>query len=579
MAVLLLAPLHGALADTTPRVLSQSDAETYRKIFDLQEAARWGEADRLIRSLKDQLLMGHVLAQRYLHRNSGRTGYDKLHGWMKSHADHPDAETIFKLARKRRPKNGWKPLAKPRVARLSYSESLLDPAARQPAKKPVSSRRTSTDLKILKQVRRNVLRDRMTVTEKMLTTRGRSMSPAALAEARSMLARGHLSAHRFERALKQAELAMQGQGGGRRLGAYRAGLALWAMGRQTEALGRFRVAASTLPDRIGNLGGAIDYWHARAALANGQFAEAIAALEHATAWPRDLYGQLAHAQLARLRPYDWSQSEADNRIIRDLMQNAPIRRAMALSEAGQVSRAEDELSRLSRRAGRDGDVLLLTVADAMAAPSTAYRMARVRLNHYGEAKDTSLYPVPRWRTVSDERINLALVLAVARRESGYNPTARSHVGARGLMQLMPGTASYIARKNGFPSRDLRRLNDPEISLKFGHAYLTYLSKLVRPRGCLIHMLAAYNAGPGTLKKWEDRFGDRHDPLLFIELMGSGETRRFVRSVLAAYWIYRDRLDQPVPSQDMLAAGQWPTLPGFASAALTGPSTGETADAD
>lgn len=578
LIVLLLSPVH-LTAKEFPRILSDADAATYQRIFDLQTRSNWPEADREIRQLSDRILIGHVLYQRYMHPTGWRSRYSELHEWLNSHADHPQAEKVYSLAQRRRPASGWKPTPRPRVARLVYPKDLPLQAQGGARHSPLKPARTRHDLNILNQVRRNVLRDRMTVTEKMLATEGRRLTSAALSEARAQLARGHLSNHRFDRATRQGDLAMKGEGGGKRLGAFHAGLAQWAQDNRIEALNRFRVAANTPPDRIGNIGGAVDYWHARAALSAGLYDEALAALQLATAWPRGVYGQLAHAQLVRLRPYEWSPAQSDRRIMEALLANQPVRRALALSEAGQISRADMELRRLMRRADRGGGALLMVAAGSMAAPSSAYRLARIRQRSYGEIHDPALYPLPSWRMVQSEPVNRALLLAVARRESGYNPQARSNRGARGLMQLMPGTASYIARKNGFAGRELRLLNDPEISLKYGHAYLTYLSKLVKPNNCLIHMLAAYNAGPGNLQKWERRFGDRRDPLLFMELMGSRETRQFVKDVIAAYWIYRDQLGESVPSQELLAQGHCPILPGVRTGGLDGTATGGTTDAD
>jgi len=574
--LLLPAPL---AAEPLPRVLSDQDAARYARIFALQTESRWREADREIKALGDPLLMGHVLYQRYMHPTGWRSTYAELHGWMKLYADHPLAEKLHRLAKRRRPASGWNALTAPRTARLSYPDDLPVLVTGPTARAKPAFRRSRTDRRILKQVSRNVLRDRMTVTEKMLATESRRMTPAGHAEARAMLARGHLSNHRFDRVLKQAGIAIQGQGGGKRLGAYYAGLAHWAEDRHIAALEAFRLAAATDGGKLGDVGGAIDYWHARAALRAGLYSEAISALEKAVRWPRDIYGQLAHAQLARLRPYDWTPAGGDRRVIEALMANEPVRRALALMQVGEVSRADMELQRLMRRASREDGALLLLAAGALSAPSSAYRIARIRRANYGEIHDPALYPLPNWRTRGDDMIGRALLLAVARRESGYNPEARSGRGARGLMQLMPGTAGYMAEQNGFPRRELRLLHDPEISLKYGQAYLGYLAEKVEPEGCLIHMLTAYNAGPGNLAKWKKRFGDRNDPLLFLELMGSRETRHFVRDVLAAYWVYRDRLGEPVPSQELLASNRWPRLPMPQTADIAGSTAGGGTDAD
>ena len=71
------------------------------------------------------------------------------------------------------------------------------------------------------------------------------------------------------------------------------------------------------------------------------------------------------------------------------------------------------------------------------------------------------------------------------------------------------------------------------------------------------MAAAWNGGPGNLNKWLSNTDHMDDPLFFIESIPSLETRIFIEKVLANLWIYRDRLGQPTPSLDAIAAGQWP----------------------
>jgi soluble lytic murein transglycosylase-like protein len=74
---------------------------------------------------------------------------------------------------------------------------------------------------------------------------------------------------------------------------------------------------------------------------------------------------------------------------------------------------------------------------------------------------------------------------------------------------------------------------------------------------LFRTAAAYNAGPGNLRKWERNVPHGNDPLLFIESLPSRETRAFVERILTNLWIYRDRLGQESPSLDDIVAGRWP----------------------
>ena len=124
------------------------------------------------------------------------------------------------------------------------------------------------------------------------------------------------------------------------------------------------------------------------------------------------------------------------------------------------------------------------------------------------------------------------------------------------MQLMPATAADIAERAGLSGK--LDLFDPEVNLSLGQRYIRHLFKHEAIQGDLFRLVAAYNSGPRKLEEWRRRDDFNGDPLLFIESIPSRETRLFIERVLASYWIYRHRLDQPTPSLDAIAAGQWPT---------------------
>ena len=102
-----------------PIILSQSDVSRYRVIFRLQEEGDWHIADRIIYSLENPILMGHVLARRYLHPNKYRTSYRELKAWLEKYWDHPEARQMYKLALKRRPAN-WKLPRKPQIRTAKF---------------------------------------------------------------------------------------------------------------------------------------------------------------------------------------------------------------------------------------------------------------------------------------------------------------------------------------------------------------------------------------------------------------------------------------------------------------------------
>jgi soluble lytic murein transglycosylase len=124
-----------------------------------------------------------------------------------------------------------------------------------------------------------------------------------------------------------------------------------------------------------------------------------------------------------------------------------------------------------------------------------------------------------------------LVAAVIRSESSWNPDAVSGAGAAGLMQIMPSTGSWIAQKNGWDYSDVMLL-DASYNIRLGCWYLNYLSD--KFDGDATRILAAYNAGPNKVLKWdaEGRFQDGH---LDIPIP---ETKNYVRKVLDAYEKYK-----------------------------------------
>jgi soluble lytic murein transglycosylase len=135
-----------------------------------------------------------------------------------------------------------------------------------------------------------------------------------------------------------------------------------------------------------------------------------------------------------------------------------------------------------------------------------------------------------------------LLMAVARRESAFNPHARSHAGALGLMQLMPGTARDMARKSGINLKNTEAVLDPAINIELGSRYLASLMERYGDNRILA--LAAYNAGPHRVDRWLD---ESHTPFdVFVESIPFYETREYVQAVLAYRVILsRHNSDQPL----------------------------------
>src|SRR5690606_35311092 len=189
-------------------------------------------------------------------------------------------------------------------------------------------------------------------------------------------------------------------------------------------------------------------------------------------------------------------------------------------------------------------------------PSTQVRGAKVLERRQLVLPESALYPVPDWQPSGGFKLDRALIFAFMRQESEFFTRAESHAGARGLMQLMPATASYISRDRTL-ARNKDRLYDPAFNMALGQQYIEYLMAKQEMGGNLFFVASAYNGGPGNLSRWLQRIDFKDDPLLFIESIPLDETRDYVERVMANMWIYRMRMGQDVSSLDAVAAGQWP----------------------
>ncbi len=140
-------------------------------------------------------------------------------------------------------------------------------------------------------------------------------------------------------------------------------------------------------------------------------------------------------------------------------------------------------------------------------------------------------------------VEIPLVLATIRQESGFYASARSGKGARGLMQLMPYTAARTAKKLRLPYSSARLNRDTDYNLLLGQSYMAELMK--KFGGSYVLTLGAYNAGPVRVKYWIRKNGDPRkgdvDVIDWIEKIPFGETRNYVQRVLENLQVYRLRL--------------------------------------
>lgn len=152
---------------------------------------------------------------------------------------------------------------------------------------------------------------------------------------------------------------------------------------------------------------------------------------------------------------------------------------------------------------------------------------------YSGSTVKNLFPLAFFKQINElsKEIDPIFVISLIRQESAFNPQARSHVGASGLMQLMPATARQFDRKLKTTS-----LKEPKVNIKLGIKYLSRL--LERYEGNIIHTLSAYNAGEGRVKRWKRVYFKSSDPLVNVEAIPFEETQKYVKLIYRNIYFYK-----------------------------------------
>jgi soluble lytic murein transglycosylase len=305
--------------------------------------------------------------------------------------------------------------------------------------------------------------------------------------------------------------------------------------------------------------GAARYWAGRAWEAAGDTASAR--WRWRLALRRDPLSYYALLSARRLGAAVWVPAAAADSFAPFPAADSALDRARLLAQLGLTSEAAREHEALVRAAG-DSVPLLLAAADAFREAghgSMSIRLAQRALDR-GAPRDARtyrlLYPVTHDGSLAveaaDHRLDPALVAALIRQESWFDPAATSPAGARGLMQIMPDVGGTLAEAAGLPVWDPVLLWHGEVSLQLGTMHLRDLHDRYPET---VRVLAAYNAGASRVDRWAGKVGS-DDPEVFAERIPFTETRDYVRIIQRSRELYRALYEWPAP----VATGRIDSLP-------------------
>ena len=508
-AALAETPYAGSTADmnagsTRPVALSSADRISYTTAFDALRRGDIEAARASARQAQDRVLLGQVEFESLFHPDHVAT-YEELTAWLETYSDLPCADRVYTLALRRRPDGAPEP-ARPGGLIGRTWNSVVDAVSGGSTEDPMKAARVAYN------------NDDLTGASAI----------------------------------------------GRQIGDWwTVGLAEWRLGQFHESFAAFeRVANDPTEDPWVRAGAA--YWTARAASQSGRQDRVNEYLHLAGQWPATFYGQIALRQLGEEpaienmwpRPYEAEprlrraayapqSASVEPTALEAFVQADPrARRTVAFYEVGRRADAETELRSNLRTAVGDAARMWTALARAIMPVNTAAEASRI---------DATRYPTPDLTPEGGFVIEKALVYALARKETDFNPTARSSVGAYGLMQVMPTTAAELSGDRSFVSNPTR-LFDPAVNLRLGQAYISRMLALPAFQGDLLRAVASYNAGPGPMLAAVRKLGPDADPLLLIETIDVPQARDYVEKVVASYWIYQRMFGGPLKTLDALASG-------------------------
>ena len=542
----------------TTNILTQNDIINYRQAYVFQEECKWKSANKHILKISNKILMGHILAQRYLHPKCYRSNYLELYYWLQKYNDLPQAKRIYRLAIKRMPK-GYKSPTKP----IKPTGIVGDKVISKKSNKYKSSKKLSKNQRIEKQKLINAVKSRVnrgwpTGAVKILQQRDVNLllDQVELDQQKELIAKGYFLANKNDLAVKYASEALVNSSARVPYAAWTAGLASWRLNEYKKAADFFSLFSISLKDDDWHQTSG-SFWAARSYAKLGQYNNINFWLERASQNPNSFYGMLALEILGIDEKINWGSNNTLNTSNSKLLNLPSGKRLQSLIQVGFNDELEKEIVHINSVLNKEIASESVKIAQHFNLAYTQLKIVN-KLEQFGLTIETGLYyPTPIWEPRGGFNINKELIYAFMHQESMFNAKAKSNQGAVGLMQVLPSTAKFITS-----SKDVKRSNSniltvPEINLEVGQEYIEYLLDLEIVSNNLIYLAAAYNGGPGNLKKWKQETNYLDDPLFFMESIPSRETRWFIEKILTKYWIYQNKNQKEMTSLKMLANGKDP----------------------
>jgi soluble lytic murein transglycosylase-like protein len=543
-------------ADRTavPALLTQEDRAFYKQMFGAIEREDWTSVQALFAQRSDGPLHAVARAQFYLAASSPRAELAPLSQLIANAPDLPWADQLGRLAQKR---GATELPALPSAQPMTTLPGL--PKRIKP--RPVAD--GTMPESVAQAIQDRIKNDDPMGARVLLDGIEASLSMEARAEWHQRVGWAFYIENDDANARTVSLGAQQGASGPWVAEAlWTAGLAAWRMNDCQNAAVSFEQAAGLAQNQ--ELAAAANYWAGRAWMRCRAPEKVATALRNAARVRDTLYGMIASEALGLKETTLAAAPDFTSDDWQQLRQVSNVRHAVELAEIGEDGLADE----LLRHQARIGDPSLYAplsrLARDLGLPATQLWMAYNA--PYGAKPDAAArFPAPRWVPATGWKVDPALLFAHSLQESNFRTAVVSPAGARGLMQVLPGTARGLTRAEPAMAGRDKQLDMPDVNLAFGQGYLVQLKDSGATGGLLPKVMAAYNAGPMPIARWNTEIRDNGDPLLWMESIPYWETRGYVSIVMRNYWMYERQAGGPSESRVGLAQGMWPKFPGLGGA--------------
>jgi len=530
-----------------PQVLSPADVALYKQIMAAERAGQTSRAKALLAQVSDTSLTGYAEAQYFLAASPRSVTVKPMVEWLEQYRDLAVADRIYRMAVAR----------STRTVRRHHKTITIAVVTHIPAPSGTGSRTGGYE-------------DQELPEPVPSSDAAKQVMPAILSaikagqpdQALTLMQTAQASCSSRDIAVMAHRIAASYRAEGRDADAYRLAMSvsdqsvpqlMWDAGFAAYRLGDWANAEAQLeklvetPTAQDGLRAQGAFWAARAHMQSGDPLKVVTLLNFAAEKEPSFYGLVAERILGIDTQTGFADAILNQADFNDLMAVASARRAVALWQIGENEYVGSELNRAFVNNNERLDPAMAALARSLGVPNVELRASEASASR--GIMLTGLFPVPPYNPDDGYRLDSSLVLAFARIESRFQTSATSPVGARGLMQLMPHTATLLGVK------DPDTLYTPSTSLAVGQRYIEQLLRSLD--GNLLELGGAYNAGPQAVSRWRTTKAGGNDPLLFVESIPVAESRSYVKRLMLYHWLYRRRFGQDAHSLDEISAGAWP----------------------